>query len=80
MQIEQPKDASTPEEMRAEISRLRHFDPMVRAAMDLADYHGLSGEDRYVVLAYQALRAKSSLMQQCIDKATNTVYLPPFLF
>jgi len=58
MHIEQLREASTPEEMRAEIHRISRdrSSVIVRAVMDSADYNGLSAEDRYTMLAYHALR------------------------
>lgn len=55
--IEQVREATTPSEMRAEIARLRRDNHLVHAAMDAADYTGMSSEDRYTVLAYHALAA-----------------------
>jgi len=56
MRIEQVREANSPEEMRAEISRLRREGVLVRSVMDMADYRGLSAEDRFTVLAYYALK------------------------
>jgi hypothetical protein len=49
--LEHLKDAETPDEMRAAIYRLQHYDPIVRAVMVSANYRGASAEDRYTVLA-----------------------------
>lgn len=70
--------ASTPEEMRAEIYRLRQDDPMVRDILMSADFHGLSAEDRYTQLAYYALveygRLRAMLLRQLsISPATNNI-------
>lgn len=67
--IEQVKDATTPEEMRAEIFRLRHYDHLARSAMDAADYKGMSAEDRYTILAYYALRERAKLLSTVLDGA-----------
>jgi len=56
-EIEPVREANTPSEMRAEIIRLSRYNYLVRAAMDSADYTGLSAEDRYTLLAYHALAA-----------------------
>lgn len=56
MDIERVRDAETPAEMRAEIYRLQHHNYFVRAATDAANFAGMSGEDRYTMLAYNALR------------------------
>ena len=67
--FEQVKDAKTPEEMRAELYRLKHYDPLVRAVMDFADYRGVSAEDRYTVLAYNALKQLAEIKRQVLDDA-----------
>ena len=71
MDIEQLKDASTPDEMRAEIFRMRFHNPMVHSVMNIADYRGLSAEDRYVILSYNALRAINKLKQIMMIDAQN---------
>lgn len=57
--IEQVREATTFEDMRAEIARLRREDIIVRQVMDIADYRGMSSEDRYTALAYYALQANA---------------------
>jgi hypothetical protein len=57
------KDATTPDEMRAEISRFSYYDPMVRHAMRQADYLGMNGEDRYTLLAFLALKSRQQLRE-----------------
>lgn len=78
MKIEQMNDVTMPEEMRAEISRLRRHDPMVQQVMDMADYRGLSAEDRYSALSYYALRMLLAAHQQALDDAM-TRPIPPIL-
>lgn len=56
--FEEVKEAVTFEEMRAEMARLRFFDPLIRQVMDRADYEGLSAEDRYTLLSYCAIKEK----------------------
>lgn len=74
----QVKPADTPDEMRAEIYRVSYDDPMVRNVMRMSDHMGLSGEDRYVILAYNALRELTRMRQLVLDdKLMNA---PPFLF
>ena len=65
--IEQVRDAATPEEMRAEIFRLQHYDALVRSVMDSSNYTGMSAEDRYTVLAYHALRGKNYAQSQILE-------------
>ena len=67
--LEQVKDAETPEEMRAELYRLQHYDPLVRAVMDSANYRGASAEDRYTVLAYNALKQLAEIKRHVLDDA-----------
>jgi hypothetical protein len=64
--VEQVNDAETPEEMRAEIFRLEHYDPLVRNVMDSANYNGASAEDRYTVLAYNALKQLCKIKQNVL--------------
>lgn len=65
--IEQVKKAETVEEMRAELFRLSHCDPLVRHVMQMADYSGLSAEDRYTILAYHAMADRNRFMQMGMD-------------
>ena len=67
MTPEQLKDAETPEEMRAAIFLAARHDPITRQVMDMADCKGMSGEDRYTVLAYHALKAMMAAYQREID-------------
>lgn len=76
--IEKVKEATTPDEIRSEIFRLRRNDPMVRAVMDMADYKGMSAEDRYAVLAYYALRERAVLKQTVLDDALMRP-MPPII-
>lgn len=71
--LEQVKEATTPTEMRAELYRLRHFDPLVRAVFDAADYGGSSAEDRYTMLAYYAMRDRNKVMETALEFADCTV-------
>jgi len=72
MEVEQVRDATTPEQMRAEFFRLARYDSMVRAVMDTANYNGLSAEDKYTLLAYSALRDRASAMKQVYDFVIRT--------
>lgn len=65
--LEQVKDATTPDEMRAELFRLKHYDPLVRAVWDSADYGGMNAEDRYTVMAYHAVKAKTEAQQHVLE-------------
>lgn len=56
MEFEEPREAVTPAEMRAEIFRLRYNNATIHNVMTAADHQGLSAEDRYTMLAYYALK------------------------
>lgn len=60
--------------MRQAIMRAMRESPIVRNCMMAADYQGSSGEDRYVLLAYHALRALEDTYQQHVQ----LVNLTPF--
>ena len=64
MEIEQVKNADTPNEMRAAINRLARDDALTGYVMHMADLHGMSGEDRYTMLAYHALKQRQEGMQR----------------
>ena len=74
MQIEQLREANTPEEMRAEIHRLSRdrLSVIVRATMDCADFYGMSAEDRYTMLAYQALRDLAQYQKVTLEQLALT--------
>jgi hypothetical protein len=71
--IEPIKDAETPNEMRAEFERLRNYDPLVRSVFDMARYSGMSGEDKYVVLAYHAIRQFKHMQKLHLNNVMTTV-------
>jgi hypothetical protein len=79
MEIEQLKEATTPDEMRAEINRLRQKDAMVRSVLDMADWKGLSAEDRYAILAYLALRERAKMQKLILDGAMLRPMPPIFV-
>ena len=72
------QEAQTVEEMRAEINRLRRYEPLVRSVMDTADYNGMSSEDRFTILAYQALKQNSKLKEMCLEY--NNTHITPMTF
>ncbi len=79
MEIEQVKKVETPEEMRAELFRLSHYDALVRRVMDTADYNGLNAEDRYTLLAYYAIAERNLCQKMILDvKMVNPA--PSFVF
>ena len=66
---EQVKAANTPDEMRVELFRLRHYSPMVGNIANACDGSGLSGEDRYTMIAYHSLKELQYLKQFVLDDA-----------
>lgn len=72
MNIEQVREATTPEEMRSEILRLRHEVSLVRAVMDMADFNGMSAEDRYTILAYHAIKESAKARSMLLDQLQMT--------
>lgn len=70
-------DCETPEQMRAELFKRSYVGQgtLVRHAMTMADMQGLSGEDRYVVLAYYLLRENADLKERLLRVAETTI--PP---
>lgn len=66
-------EPTTPDEMRAALNKLRYDDPLVHAAFTAADYAGMSGEDRYTVLAYHAVTQKQKLLEQLLENHAMSV-------
>jgi hypothetical protein len=77
--FEEVKPASTPDEMRAEIFRLSYNDNLVRSVMQMADYNGLNAEDRYTILAYNALKQRADLLERELQLIHSEVRTP-FIF
>ena len=50
------EDATTPNEMREALLRISNENAQVRSILDHCRYNGLSGEDTYVILAYNLLK------------------------
>jgi hypothetical protein len=78
MSIEQVRDASTPQEMRMELHRMASCDPLVRAIFDTSYYNGMNAEDKYTMLAYQAMKHRNELLEMSIRNAelsTKIVYI-----
>lgn len=61
------KDATTANEMRAEMERLSRYDTFVHEVFVMAGHAGLSGEDKYTILAYQAIRRLQALQKQHLE-------------
>ena len=52
--------ATTPDEMRKALFLVSRDHYLVRRVMMMSDMNGLSGEDRYTVMAYHAVKAMLS--------------------
>jgi len=61
------EEAKNIDEMRKAIFRYSYDDPLTRNVMKAADIQGLSGEDRYVLLAYYALKDCHIMRQNIVD-------------
>lgn len=59
-------DEATIAGMRRAIGAAYRDSPIVRKCMMMADRDGLSGEDRYTLLAYHALRALEDQYQETL--------------
>ena len=68
-------DATTPEEMRAALFRVKRYNNTVWGAFDAADHKGLDGEDRYTLLAYHAVKLANEL-QDTLFEYTATYIRP----
>jgi len=68
--------ADSPEEMRAAIFKLTRDDHMTREIMDVADYSGMSAEDRYTTLTYYALEVKISQQKMLVEQLNNNPSTP----
>lgn len=70
---EQVRECKTIDEMRAEIFRFAYHDGLTHRALDSANYLGLSGEDKYVQLAYHALKHRAAVMREYLRLDRMTV-------
>ena len=64
---QETEEASTPDGMRRAILRGARDSALVRNVMYRADFAGLSGEDRYVAMAYNALVQLEALWRSTLD-------------
>jgi len=71
--MQETNDVATVEGMRRAIFRASRDSALIHANLYNADMRGLSGEDRYVVLAYNALVHLESLHQQMMQ---HTMFNP----
>lgn len=67
---EAPKEGlTTADEIRAELARVAYHDHSVRMVEDIARHRGLSGEDKYVLMAYYALIERAKFKKLALDWA-----------
>lgn len=83
MGLERPKDWDNAKmfdfrEMRKAIHEARRDSSIIRQAMMVADYNGLSAEDRYTLLAYEALVALETYWKMALN-ASALNPMPPIL-
>ena len=77
--IEKPaQEPKSIDDMRKLIMEASRDSSLIHAAMQAADYQGLSGEDRYAMLAYRALRSYEDAFQRQLQML-NTMPMPPFI-
>lgn len=77
--IEKPaEEPKSIDEMRKAILEASRHVTIVRSAMYSADAQGLSGEDRYAMLAYYALRQLEGAHQRLMAYVSITP-MPPFI-
>lgn len=75
-QEEKVRDAVTINEMRAEINRLSNHNSIVRVTATQAMQQGLSGEDRYVLLAYHTLKLLGQMKALVLEDLYTRVCPP----
>jgi len=61
--------AETPNEMREALYRISMDNAQVRNILDHARYNGLSGEDTYVILAYELLKENIPFKELAVKQA-----------
>jgi hypothetical protein len=76
---QQPGDARDMNALRREIQQAMRDSALVRNIMYAADHEGLSAEDRYTLLAYEALVALETNWKQVI-RTRMLDPMPPILF
>ena len=71
--FEQLEEAQTIDEMRAELFRLYRYDPLVCRVFDTANFNGLSGEDKYVMLSYYAMKDRAIAYQKVLEFSSTSI-------
>ena len=69
---QQPGDARDMNALRREIAKAMRDSALVRNVMYAADYEGLNAEDRYTLLAYEALVALETNWKQVVRTRMGT--------
>tara|TARA_R110001599_G_scaffold171353_1_gene362396 strand:- start:425268 stop:425489 length:222 start_codon:yes stop_codon:yes gene_type:complete len=62
-------------DMRKKIEEMNFDDPMVRHVFDAARHLGLSGEDKYVALAYQAIEKYKRLEKHVLQYHVSATFM-----
>ena len=66
---EEKKDCETPDGIRRRLRKVyyHHSDPLVRMVFQIAEHRGMSGEDMYAVMAFEALKQLEDMKRRYID-------------
>jgi hypothetical protein len=77
---EEKKDCETPDGVRRRLRKVyyHHSDPIVHHIMRAAEARGMSGEDMYAVMAFEALKQLEAVKARYID-VLNTLPGPAFM-
>jgi hypothetical protein len=67
------KEAANFDEMRKEIEQAQYDSALIRRCLEHARWAGLSGEDKYVMLAYYALKQLETHYQMNMDTVMTTL-------
>lgn len=76
---EEVKEQATLDGMRRAIEMASRDSVLIRQCLDSARYAGLSGEDKYVLLAYQALLALEEHWQRNLRFSELSPNVPPIV-
>ncbi len=73
---EEKKECETPDGIRRRLRKVyyHHSDPLIHACLRMSEARGLSGEDMYTVLAFEALKQLEELRKRYL----NTINTMPF--
>ena len=70
---EEMTECSTPQGIRAYLNRKSYYcgSPLVYRIFELAHVTGLSGEDKYTILAFEALKAAETAREELLTYLRN---------